>query len=110
MPTMKQLVDDGRGDLRKLITKHGGMRVMAARLDLRLSRGRSDLVWGPFDLDFAIEVLEYAHMLALESDGGDGIRMPTAAELTSLGRNDVDEKVIEYGGYSEVARRLGMDT
>ena len=115
---------------------------MAARLDLQLDRPRKPyLVWGPFSIDFAIDLIEIAgvsimgislflakiHVLQQHSqDIGrtERILMPNATTLQSIHRADLIEKAsialeasfcdtplqIEmYGGFVDVARRIGMD-
>ena len=92
--------------------------------------------WGKFDLEFAIDLLEFVRneqmkknpplkypvipmpsqrKLLLGSGGGGGDRSSSIAgkeeeeeeENNEKGRL-LDEKIIEYGGYENVARRLGL--
>lgn len=113
MPTLKQLRDDGRSDIARLVTKHGGMYILAARLDLVPAVSKASpaepLCWGPFDLAFAVEVLQAAQSLALAKSGGkDKVVMPTRDQLAALGRGDLNALVEKFGGHADVGRRLGL--
>lgn len=67
MPALTRMAQDGRADLVRLIRKHGGQQVLAARLYLKLEKERKPyLLWGPFDLDFAIDMLNVSQIVALE--------------------------------------------
>lgn len=88
--------------------------VLAARLDLCLptnTTGRRilNMRWGPFSIDFAIEILEFAQTLILGIGVNDRVIMPTQEQLVQHGRSDLAELVVQYGGYADVSRRLGMD-
>jgi hypothetical protein len=72
-----------------------------------------DLSFGPFSIDFAIDLLEYIrnHYMQLNAPllvKPATIRMPTEYELFQNGRNDLIEGIQKYGGYENVARRLGL--
>ena len=112
MPSMKRMKQDGRADLAKLVRKHGGQRVLAARLNLTLHHPRRERMnWGPFDLDFAIDLLNVSQVVAVDESQSTHRRvlLPTNSQLSALGRQDLDCKIELYGGRHDVARRLGMD-
>ena len=73
----------------------------------------ADMSWGPFDLEFAIEL--YALVREQQSHQKPPlkypeIRMPTQVKLLECGTVGLrlDKKIQEYGGYENVARRLGL--
>ena len=109
MPALTRMKQDGRGDLVRLVRKHGGQQVLAARLCLKLERQRGPrLLWGPFDMDFAIDLLNVSQAVALEIGSNCRMLLPTEAELAAIGRPDMSAKIKHYGGRADVARRLGV--
>uniref|UniRef100_A0A7S4KYW5 Uncharacterized protein n=1 Tax=Guillardia theta TaxID=55529 RepID=A0A7S4KYW5_GUITH len=110
MPSFKQLIANGRQDLARMICKHGGQNVLAARLDLQLDRPRKPyLVWGQFSIDFAIDLIEIAGQHSQDIGRTERILMPNATTLQSIHRADLIEKIEMYGGFVDVARRIGLD-
>lgn len=111
MPSLARMKRDGRPDIVRLIRKHGGQNVLAARLDLRLERERKPyLRWGDFDIDFAIDLLNASQVVALETGHNLLLVLPTEEELAALGRSDLAAQIVQFGGREDVARRLGMDS
>ena len=102
---------NGHKELAALIRNHGGKQLLAQKLDMELVSTISIQSWGTFSLDFAIELLQfirerYAAMsppLAYPV-----ISMPSARDLKRHGCEDLCHKVESFGGYENVARRLGL--
>jgi hypothetical protein len=67
--------------------------------------------FGPFNLTFAIELLTFVrkdHYQRLPPLKTPLLVMPSKTKLIEAGRADLDEGVQRYGGYENVARRLGL--
>mmetsp|Transcript_5128 Transcript_5128/g.15353 ORF Transcript_5128/g.15353 Transcript_5128/m.15353 type:complete len:272 (-) Transcript_5128:688-1503(-) len=107
MPSFKQLADSDNRKLASLISRHGGVNALGARLDLKVkSARRENLCWGPFCINFAIDVLEASEQSRCIYDGM--IQMPAGGELEKLGVKDAPELIDRFGGGDAVARRLGL--
>jgi len=110
LPPLQRMKEDGRSDLVRLIRRHGGKHVLAARLFLDVNREHSPFLrWGVFDLDFAIDLLNVSQVVALELGTHYRIVLPNDEHFQIIGRPDLPPKIEEYGGRVDVARRLGMD-
>jgi hypothetical protein len=105
--------EDGR--LFQLITDYGGRKFVAARLgmthDYMDKRERFDLNWGPFELEFGISLLSFIREDQMQQEPPlrhPAIFIPTQAKLLSTPDGSVGEylnkKILEYGGYENVAR------
>jgi len=108
----------------KHIQQYGGKKLLSRRLDMCLGKNNSaklqfdDLNYGKFSLDFGIEIMEYVHDNLLQYDPpfeverkdvlSSVIAMPSEEILVLDGREDLVEKVMLYGGFESVARRLGL--
>ena len=70
------------------------------------------LQYGKFDLEFAIELLEIVrndHLKRSAPLQNTVLGMPSRSKLLlAAGGQVLDEKICEYGGYENVARRLGL--
>jgi hypothetical protein len=118
-PQCSQLRLAGQDRLVRLIAICGGSIVVASRLgltcDARNSLYEFDLNWGAFDLEFGIALMGFVRneqMRRIPPLQPADIFMPTETELRE---SDIDglgealhEKIIQYGGYENVARRLGL--
>mmetsp|Transcript_49633 Transcript_49633/g.82958 ORF Transcript_49633/g.82958 Transcript_49633/m.82958 type:complete len:234 (+) Transcript_49633:3-704(+) len=126
MPDRATLEGDARGrDLNRRLSRLGGRSLVGRRLGLALT-GRAafyndKINYGPFSLEFAVEVLEYikethfaaapgawasADMLDPETVGA--VALPPPGDLRAHGRRDLADLIEEYGGPQQVARRLGL--
>lgn len=94
MPSSRKLSNFARDDLYVAALHHGGMRVVADRLSLRVEYLQEFA-------DVAVQVLEFVH-----SHGSLGI-MPTERDLLELGRDALNVSVGKFG-YSQMAQRLGL--
>jgi molybdenum-dependent DNA-binding transcriptional regulator ModE len=121
------LVKERRYDrLYSLIQYYGGRQFLAARLDMDLGvKGRrligqndllsSDMNWGPFDLEFGIDLLAFVREQELNRKPPlrqyPVIMIPSQWTLLEHGERGqrLDAKIQEYGGYENVARRLGLE-
>ncbi|KAK4530158.1 hypothetical protein CCYA_CCYA03G1015 [Cyanidiococcus yangmingshanensis] len=106
MPSLAELQRQGRPDLARLVRRHGGPLVVAARFGLDvppLRRRRDmDIKWGPFSLEVAERLLDACFVRGRAVDG-----VPEMPPLTEL-ETDLQNKIEEYGGPDLVARRLGL--
>lgn len=128
-PVVSKLSQRGYSRLYHLIQYYGGRKFLAARLDMNGQRRRDsngvadDSSWGPFDLEFGIEIYSLIRFLELRKQPP--LQRPELfipSQHTLLVRLDewkdpywtkekglsLDKKIHEYGGYENVARRLGL--
>ncbi|KAL7524115.1 hypothetical protein ACHAXR_001352, partial [Thalassiosira sp. AJA248-18] len=105
----------GHKQLYELIRIHGGKILLAQKLDMKFQwdvnpNPNSHLSWGSFTLDFAIQLLYFirSQYLSLSPPlSSSFISMPSEKDLLCCGHGDLARQVIRYGGYENVARRLG---
>jgi hypothetical protein len=126
-PTVFKMKERGYERLHMLIQYYGGRKFLASRLGMehsitvkkkRTSKNQdylvaADMNWGPFDLQFGIDLLEFVRNEQLKRRPPlryPVIDMPSQTKLLASGEKGVylDEKIQEYGGYENVARRLGL--
>ena len=132
-PIVSRMKERGHDRLHSLIQYYGGVRFLAARLDMDCmvkggkTRGRKtapmnmnhqlasdDMNWGPFDLEFGIELYAFVRRQQMTMKPPlryPEIRMPSQLSLLEYDGDKglrLDQKVEEYGGYENVARRLGL--
>jgi hypothetical protein len=125
-PIVYNMKEDGYERLHLLIQFYGGRKFLAGRLGMedsqakatraRLSDNRLEAAginWGPFDLEFAIELLEFVRSDNMRKQPplrNPVIEMPSKAKFLSSGEKGVylDQRTEVYGGYENVARRLGL--
>ncbi|BAM82070.1 hypothetical protein CYME_CMQ170C [Cyanidioschyzon merolae strain 10D] len=106
MPSIAELQRQGREDLARLIRRHGGPLVFAARFGLYVPPSRrrreADLKWGPFSLALAVRLLDACYQRGRAVDG-----IPELPPLSELDL-ELQTEIAEYGGPDTVARRLGL--
>jgi hypothetical protein len=121
-PIVSAIQNHGYEKLYALIQYYGGRKFLAARLGMSYSTKESkhktqdlhaDMCWGPFDLDFGIRLLEYIrndHMHRSPPMKNPALSMPSNGKLLSSGAEGelLDKSIQEFGGYENVARRLGL--
>jgi len=113
--------DDKYQSLYDLIQYFGGRKFVASRLGLKLcatgsrtkSRCDNDLQmsFGKFSLDFAIRLLGFIRddqMRRRPPLRPSTIPMPKRKYLVAMGETQLAEEIEVYGGYENVARRLGL--
>jgi hypothetical protein len=105
---------------------YGGRTFVAARLGMKYSTSRnskwnkkelltSDMSWGPWDLQFGVELLLFVRDDQLKRQPPlthPVIPMPTPKKLQQRSGEQgikLHEQVMKYGGYENVARRLGLE-
>jgi len=127
----------GHQQLYDLIRIHGGKTMLAQKLDMKYawevgsgaiestSRSnqrlmvakhgallpRSDRSWGPFSLGFAVKLLHFIrsqYLLLNPPLSCAHISMPSESDLIRGGYEELATQVIWYGGYENVARKLGL--
>jgi hypothetical protein len=133
-PQYVRLREEGHVRLFRLIQDFGGRRFVAARFGMQHHQQTPtinnksevdvypELNWGPFDLDFGIALLDFVRTQQMAKEPPlryPMIAMPTRGELLAhQGAEDgdngrigvlLDQKIVEYGGYENVARRLGLE-
>jgi hypothetical protein len=106
MPSIAELQRQGRADLARLVRRHGGPIVVAARFGLAVPpmrrRREIDIQWGPFSLQVAERLLDACFERGRAVDG-----IPELPSLSEL-EPDLQNEVAVYGGPDMVARRLGL--
>jgi len=128
-PDPSQVLMRGHKQLHELIRIHGGKTLLAQKLDMKFawdvnhleagnstrtilsSNSKNYLSWGPFALDFAVQLLHFIRSQYLSLNpplSSSFISMPSEKDLLRYGHDDLARQVIRYGGYENVARRLGL--
>jgi hypothetical protein len=124
-PVATHLKERGKDRLYSLIQYYGGVKFLSARLDMEYTgkknarrKSKSQLVsadmnWGSFDLVFAIELYSVCRERQLEKKPplrSPEIQIPSQRDLFDYGERgmQLDQKIQQYGGYENVARRLGL--
>lgn len=121
-PMLMEVKLNGYDQLHGLILYYGGRRFVSARLDMdrgeRKKKSKQgdmddlDMAWGPFDLEFGIELLEFVREDQCQRKpplAQPVLSMPSQRQFLRADRLYLDSKVQEYGGYENVARRLGLE-
>lgn len=102
-----------------LIQRYGGRRALASRFSMKCptkggNPGRGDyegVYFGAFSVPFAIDLLEFIRAEQMKKKAPlkiTLIRMPSKYNLDAAGRNDLHQQIEQFGGYENVARRLGL--
>lgn len=116
-PKVSAMDARGYSRLKSLVQYFGGRKFVASRFGMKSSTAKSkkqlDLEWGKFDLEFAIDLLDFVRKEEMKKKPPlkyDFIPMPSQQKLLLAGEKGrlLDEKIIDYGGYENVARRLGL--
>ena len=123
-PTVSHLKKRGYEELWTLIQYYGGRKFVAARLGMVfLSQEKkaktyrelvsADMNWGLFDLDFGIDLFGFIREDHLKKNPPmryPEIEVPSSAKLLASGERGIrlHEQMKRYGGYENVARRLGL--
>ena len=113
--------------LHTLIQYYGGGTFVSSKLGMKYRKRRkrdsefdvlsADLNWGPFDLDFGIELLTFVRDRQMEMHPPllhPVIEMPTKEQLLAYDGEDrlgprLHKQIEKFGGYENVARRLGLE-
>ena len=91
--------------------------LLAQKLNMKLYRGEikscssMNIEWGPITLDFAIRILNFVRsefMTMSPPLAYPMISMPLEQDLLRRGQNDLASLIVQYGGYENIARRLGL--
>jgi len=125
-PSVTEIRLNGYRRLHSLIQYHGGRKFVALRLGMKIKSSsaptRSDdfsdnleMNFGPFDLDFAAQLLTFVRNDQMRKNPPlkhAVIPMPSPSKLHAASSTNgiwLHEKICEFGGYENVARRLGLD-
>lgn len=115
-PNVSDIRRNGYEQLHSLIQYYGGRKYLAHRLGLMNSKSvllSDDFMgvdWGPFDLAFAIALLNFVrqdHLRRQPPLKNPLLVMPSRQRLLAK-EPWLHECVERYGGYENVARRLGL--
>eukprot|EP00980_Cylindrotheca_fusiformis_P002932 scaffold683_cov124-Cylindrotheca_fusiformis.AAC.1 len=117
-PNVSKLSEQGYERLDRLIQYYGGKRFVASRLNMQYCIDSSksqvmDISWGKFDLQFGTDLLEFIRTENMKKNPPlryPVIAIPSPEKLANSGEKGVllDEQIRKYGGYENVARRLGL--
>ena len=114
-PTGVEIKERGYMSLYYAVQRYGGCKFLTSRFGMeppgRASSSYLEMSFGPFSLDFAIDLLEYIRNDHLQSKAPmkpATIRIPTEYVLFQRRRSDLIDGIQKYGGYENVARRLGL--
>lgn len=129
-PEPVDVLMNGHTNLHDLIRIHGGKTMLAQKLDMQLcdnsvndstdsyqtsttmSNIKKDYQsWGPFSLRFAIELLHFIrsrYLLLNPPLSCSHISMPYESDLLRCGHESLAIQVAQFGGYENVARKLGL--
>lgn len=122
-PTVYTLDEQGYERLKSLIGYFGGQRFVAQRLGMVHASSAQDgkgiqkdqLSWGKFDLVFGIDLLEFVRNEMMKKTPPlqyPVMTMPTFRDLLNSEDEEVvklELKINKYGGYENVARRMGLE-
>lgn len=101
MPSRRELMEVGRGDLAEAIREHhGGFREVARKLGY-VSKKKNDYYYELF-YNLANEVYAFT-----KTAGASGL-MPTTAVLYAHGRTDIVAGILKHSGMANVSQRLGL--
>ena len=114
-PSPLDVKKNGYSNLYNLICIHGGKVFLSQKLGMKLYHGETkdetDINWGPITLDFAIRLLHFIRSKFMTMSpplSYPMISMPLEQELLRHGQDDLAKLVIKFGGYENIARRLGL--
>lgn len=134
-PNVSDIKRNGYDQLHNLIQYYGGRKFLSSRLNMSIRNNKDkamttrrkvrytnnnnnvndDVIikFGLFDLIFAIRLLNFIRMDQLKRSPplqSPVIAMPSRTKLLSLAEDGewLDAKIDEFGGYENVARRLGL--
>lgn len=118
-PIALEIYKNGYETLYALIQRFGGRRALASRFSMKSqtkggSTGHGEyagVFFGNFSITFAIELLDFVRADLMKQKAPlkvTAIRMPSKYKLESAGREDLINQIEVFGGYENVARRLGL--
>ena len=117
-PCVSQMRTNGYGRLYRLIQFYGGGKLLSSRLGMTNDSSHDDehsgISWGGFSIQFAIELCDFIrkdHMRAKPPVPKAMISIPSEARLKRAGPKGewLHERILAYGGYENVARRLYLE-
>ena len=106
------MLSNGHTQLYDLIRVHGGKTLLAQKLDMKFAwdaDASESWGWGKFSLTFAVELLQFIRSQYMQIDPP--LSPPVISMLVEKdlnGHGDLAAQVNQYGGYENVARRLGL--
>jgi hypothetical protein len=124
-PTLSAIRSDGYHRLNVLVQYYGGRALVAGRFGMELERRSivrqkfvdvakiDDISYGEFSIEFAIRLMEFIRAAQYKLNPPVTKRamyIPKESRLKTAGPEGewLHEKIIQYGGYENVARRLNL--
>jgi hypothetical protein len=136
-PDPADVLMHGHKQLHDLIRIHGGKTMLAQKFDMKFAWNTCDagvdnksilnrtsqiphrdisnpsryLSWGRFSVRFAIQLLQFIrsqYLLLNPPLSSAHISMPSESDLLRCGQDTLAAQVKRYGGYENVARKLGL--
>jgi hypothetical protein len=116
-PCVTDIARNGHERLYALIQSYGGRSFLSAKLSMTANHNygtRSDCIsFGAFDIDFASQLLLFVREDQLRKNPPlqhRVIAMPSANKVKERCSDGewIHDKIMEFGGYENVARRLGL--
>ncbi|GAX22547.1 hypothetical protein FisN_14Hh171 [Fistulifera solaris] len=115
-PVVEDVKRHGFDQLYSLIQFYGGRKFLAARFGMKTvekSDLYADLNFGPFSIDFAVRLLTFIRRREMRKNPPliyPTIKIPSPIQLSAGDEEAIylHESIIKFGGYENVARRLGL--
>jgi hypothetical protein len=116
-PSAISIQRNGYESLYSLIQQYGGRKCVANRFGMKYSSSGkqtneyADMNWGPFSIDFAVELLQFVRDEQMKRKAPlrkPVIAMPSEKMLSNNGPIGLHDQIQQFGGYENVARRLGL--
>ena len=118
-PIALEIQNNGYETLYALVQRFGGRRALASRFSMKSpTKGGCSrqgdyegVFFGTFSITFAIDLLDFVRADLMKQKAPlkvASIRMPSKYKLETSGREDLVNQIEVFGGYENVARRLGL--
>lgn len=124
-PSVTEVRNNGYERLHALIQLYGGRKFLSSRFGMSNQSSAAETLylemnWGDFDIKFAARLLSFVrddHLRKWPPIQHNVISMPSQSKLLRAVNSDskladncawLHERICEYGGYENVARRLGL--
>lgn len=122
-PSVTDIQKNGYDQLYNLVQFFGGRKFLASKLDMKCTNKElvklkseeqfCDIAWGAFSVNFAVQLLQFIRAEQMKMKPPlkrPEIFIPSRSILLSSGDKgkELDREIEEFGGYENVARRLGL--
>lgn len=102
-PTLEHISKAG---IMNEIQRYGGRKSLALRLGFSSAYGLRDVFMGPFSVQFAADILDFASRQVYVCDGS--VAMPTVEIMRNCNRHDLADATFLFEGEESVGRRVGL--